>query len=142
MFDISIRINIAIISCTEDCDIDTILDISWDVDIYRSEFRYLSLLVGVGSKGVILGHVLKPKCSAFFSLSYIPNKTKQPKIMRFGPIKMFAPQKSEAETAWPKIRIFALCPNIFPHNSPLSTLRGYIWLWIVRRDIRALIKAN
>ena len=56
------------------------------------------------------------------SLSYIPNKTKQPKIMRFGPIKKFAPLKTEAKTAGPKIRIFEACPNILSHKLPLSNL--------------------
>ena len=98
--------------------------------------------VGVGSRGSILGHVLKSIWSVFFSLSYIPNKTKQPKIWRFCPIKKFAPLKTEAKSASPKIRIFGACSNFLPHNSPLSTLVSNLWIEIERRGIRALIKTN
>ena len=73
-------------------------------------------------------HVLNSKCAVFFSLSYILNKTKQPKISQFGPIKKFAPLKTEAKMARPKILIFEVCPNILAYNYPLSTPNGYIWI--------------
>ena len=98
--------------------------------------------LGVGSRGSILGHVLKSIWSVFFSLSYIPNKTKQPKFWRFGPIKKFAPLKTEAKSTWPKIRIFEACSNLLPHNSPLSTFVGNLWIHMERRGIRELIKTN
>ena len=86
------------------------------------------LLLEVGSRGSIMGHVLNPKCAVFFSLSYILNKTKQPKISQFGPIKKFAPLKTEAKMARPKYRIFEVFPNILGYNYPISTRKGYIWM--------------
>ena len=86
-------------------------------------------------------YVLKFIWSVFFSLSYIPNKAK-PKIWRFGPTKKYAPLKTEAKSASPKIRIFGACSNFLPHNSPLSTLVSNLWIEMERRGIRALIKTN
>ena len=42
-------------------------------------------------------HVLKLIWSVFISLRYIPNKTKQPKLLRIGLMKKFAALKTEAK---------------------------------------------
>ena len=102
------------------------------------------LIVGVGSTWRNLGDDIKIHSPVFFSLTYVLNKTKQPKNVKFWPLKKIAPPKTKSSTTGSgitgKITIFRKYTDVKAYYWSPVILNGYKWLHIITTNMGVCFK--